>query len=195
MSHSFLRKHYEETVRTELTKLRGYKNPHEIPKVEKVVINSGVKADAEKNVITELAKDISLITGQKAIITKSRKSVANFKLRENQPIGVKVTLRGESMYEFLYRLIAVALPTIRDFRGISGKFDGQGNYNLGITDITIFPEISVETHKTHPGLDIAIVTTAKTDDEGRDLLKLFGMPFRRQETTATPAKAPTPTAA
>jgi large subunit ribosomal protein L5 len=195
MSQSFLRKYYEETVRTELTKIRGYKNPHEIPKVEKVVINSGVKADAEKNVVTDLAKDISLITGQKAIITKSRKAVANFKLRENQPIGVKVTLRGESMYEFLYRLIAVALPTIRDFRGLSGKLDGQGNYNIGITDITIFPEISVETHKTHPGLDIAIVTTAKSDDEGRDLLKLFGMPFRRQETTPAPAKAPTPTAA
>jgi large subunit ribosomal protein L5 len=189
MSQSFLRKHYQETVRTELAKIRGYKNPHQIPKIEKVVINSGVKADAEKNVITDLAKDISLITGQKAVITKSRKSVANFKLRENQPIGVKVTLRGESMYEFLYRLIAVALPTIRDFRGVSGKFDGQGNYNLGITDITIFPEISVETHKAHPGLDIAIVTTAKTDDEGRELLKLFGMPFRRQEGTA--AKAPT----
>lgn len=189
MSQSFLRKHYQETVRAELVKIRGYKNSHEIPKVEKVVINSGVKADAEKNVITELAKDISLITGQKAVITKSRKSVANFKLRENQPIGVKVTLRGESMYEFLYRLIAVALPTIRDFRGVSGKFDGQGNYNLGITDITIFPEISVETHKAHPGLDIAIVTSAKTDDDGRELLRLFGMPFRRQEGTA--AKAPT----
>jgi large subunit ribosomal protein L5 len=158
-----------------------------------VVINSGVKADAEKNVVTDLAKDIAMISGQKAVITKSRKAVANFKLREGQPIGVKVTLRGESMYEFLYRLIAVALPTIRDFRGVSGKFDGQGNYNLGITDITIFPEISVETHKAHPGLDIAIVTTAKSDDEGRELLKLFGMPFRRQETA--PAKTPTPTAA
>jgi large subunit ribosomal protein L5 len=192
---SFLRKHYNETVRPELTKIRGYTNPHQVPKIEKVVINSGVKADAEKNVIADLAKDISIITGQKPVITKSRKAVANFKLRENQPIGVKVTLRGESMYEFLYRLLAVALPTIRDFRGVSGKFDGQGNYNLGLSDITIFPEISVETHKAHPGLDVAIVTTAKTDDEGRELLKLFGMPFRRQETTPsptpTPAKAPT----
>lgn len=190
MSHSFLRKHYQETVRPELQKLRGYKNLHEIPKIEKIVINSGVKADAEKTVIQDLAKDIGIITGQKAVITKSRKSVANFKLREGQSIGVKVTLRGESMYEFLYRLVAVALPTIRDFRGISGKLDGQGNYNLGITDITIFPEISVETHKTHPGLDIAIVTTAKSDDEGRDLLKLFGMPFRRQENVPA-AKSPT----
>lgn len=190
MSKSYFRKHYQETVRPELQKLRGYTNSHQIPKIEKVVINSGVKAEAEKNVIQDLARDIGTITGQKPVITKSRMSVANFKLREDQPIGVKVTLRGESMYEFLYRLIAVALPTIRDFRGLSGKLDGQGNYNLGITDITIFPEISVETHKTHPGLDIAIVTTAKTDDEARDLLKLFGMPFRRQETAPT-AKSPT----
>lgn len=188
MSQSFLRKHYEESVRPELMKLRGYSNIHQIPRVEKIVINSGVKADAEKTVLTDLARDIALITGQKPVVTKARKSVANFKLREGQAIGVKVTLRGESMYEFLYRLIAIALPTIRDFRGVSGKFDGQGNYNLGISDITIFPEISVETHKTHPGLDIAIVTTAKTDDDARELLRLFGMPFRRPEGTA--AKAP-----
>jgi large subunit ribosomal protein L5 len=188
MSKAFLRKHYLESIKPELTKLRGYKNVHEVPKVTKIVINSGVDAAAEKNVIADLAKDIGLITGQKPIITKARKSVANFKLRQGMPIGVKVTLRGDVMYDFLYRLIAVALPTIRDFRGTSGKFDGNGNYNLGIGDITIFPEISVETHKTHPGLDIAIVTTAKTDEEGRDLLRLFGMPFRRAE---TPAKAPT----
>jgi large subunit ribosomal protein L5 len=192
---SFFRKHYTETVRSELTKIRGYQNPHQIPKIDKVVINSGVKADAEKNVIQDLAKDIGMITGQKPVITKSRKAVANFKLREGQPIGVKVTLRGDSMYEFLYRLIAIALPTIRDFRGVSGKFDGQGNYNLGITDITIFPEISVETHKAHPGLDIAIVTTAKSDDEGRELLKQFGMPFRRQENAPAPTPAKAPTAA
>jgi len=187
MSKAFLRKHYQEVVKPELIKLRGYKNVHQVPRVLKVVINSGVDAAAEKNVITELAKDIGLISGQKPIVTKARKSVANFKLRQGMPIGVKVTLRGESMYEFLYRLIAIALPTIRDFRGVSGKFDGQGNYNIGITDITIFPEISVETHKTHPGLDIAIVTSAPTDEEGRDLLKLFGMPFRRHEGAA---KAP-----
>ena len=123
------------------------------------------------------------------MITKARKSVANFKLREGMPIGVKVTLRGDSMYEFLYRLIAVALPTIRDFRGLSAKMDGQGNYNLGITDITIFPEISVETHKTHPGLDVAFVTSAEADDEGRELLRLFGMPFRRPEGAAKTAAA------
>jgi large subunit ribosomal protein L5 len=188
MSKAFLRKHYLESIKPELIKLRGYKNVHEVPKITKVVINSGVDAAAEKNVITDLSKDISLITGQKPVVTKARKSVANFKLRQGMPIGVKVTLRGDSMYEFLYRLIAVALPTIRDFRGTSGKFDGHGNYNIGISDITIFPEISVETHKTHPGLDIAIVTTAQTDEEGRELLRLFGMPFRRSE---TPTKAPT----
>ena len=188
MSKAFLRQYYNESIKAELTKLRGYKNVHDVPKVEKVVINSGVDASAEKNVLTELAKDIALITGQRPVITKARKSVANFKLRQGMPIGVKVTLRGELMYEFLYRLIAVALPTIRDFRGLSGRFDGNGNFNLGISDITIFPEISVETHKAHPGLDIAIVTTAESDDEGRDLLRLFGMPFRRTEGAT---KAPT----
>ena len=188
MSKAFLRKHYNETIKPELMKLRGYANVHQIPKITKVVINSGVDASADKNVLSDLVKDIGLISGQKPVVTKARKSVANFKLREGQSIGVKVTLRGDSMYEFLYRLIAVALPTIRDFRGIPTKLDGQGNYNLGITDITIFPEINVETHKAHPGLDIAIVTSAQNDDEGRDLLKLFGMPFRRAE---APAKAPT----
>ena len=118
MSQSFLRKHYQESVRPELMKLRGYTNLHQIPRVEKIVINSGVKADAEKTVLNDLVRDIALITGQKPVITKARKSVANFKLREGQAIGVKVTLRGEAMYEFLYRLIAVALPTIRDFRGL-----------------------------------------------------------------------------
>ena len=182
MSQPFLRKHYQEVVIPELRKLHGYKNIHQVPRLEKIVINSGVDASADKNVMAELVKDIAAISGQKPIVTEARKSVANFKLRESMPIGVKVTLRGTSMYEFLYRLVAVALPTIRDFRGIPTKFDGRGNYNLGITDVTIFPEISVETHKTHPGLDIAFVTTAETDDEGRDLLKLFGMPFRRSET-------------
>lgn len=187
MSQPFLRKQYQEVVRPELQKLRGYMNPHQIPKLEKIVINSGIDGGAEKNVLTELVKDITAITGQKPIITKARKSVANFKLRQGMPIGVKVTLRGNSMYEFLYRLIAVALPTIRDFRGVSTRFDGQGNYNLGITDITIFPEINVETHKAHPGFDIAFVTSAETDEEGRELLRQFGMPFRRSEAAKTAA--------
>ncbi len=187
MSQPFFHQHYHDVVKPEMIKLRGYTNVHQVPKLEKIVINSGVDAAAEKNVVTDLAKDIGLITGQKPVVTKARKSVANFKLRQGMPIGVKVTLRGRLMYEFLYRLVAIALPTIRDFRGLSGKLDGQGNYNIGITDITIFPEISVETHKSHPGLDIAIVTTAETDDEARELLRLFGMPFRRSESAAKPA--------
>ncbi|HEX9783578.1 MAG TPA: 50S ribosomal protein L5 [Opitutaceae bacterium] len=189
MSKAFLRKQFEDVVKPELIKLRGYKNVHQVPRLEKIVINSGVDASAEKNVIADLVKDISLITGQKPVITKARKSVANFKLRQGMPIGVKVTLRGDSMYDFLYRLIAIGLPTIRDFRGVQGRLDGQGNYNFGITDITIFPEISVEIHKTHPGLDIAFVTTAETDDEARELLRLFGMPFRRTEGASKTAAA------
>jgi len=187
MSQPFLRQQYLEVIRPELQKLRGYGNPHEIPKLEKMVINSGVDGAAEKNVMSELVKDLTAITGQKPIITKARTSVANFKLREGMPIGIKITLRGNSMYEFLFRLIAVALPTIRDFRGLSTRFDGRGDYNLGIEDITIFPEINVETHKAHPGFDIAFVTSAPTDDEGRELLRLFGMPFRRSETATTTA--------
>jgi len=187
MNQPFLLQHYHEVVRPELKKLRGYANVHEIPRLEKLVINSGVDGGAEKNVIADLAKDITLITGQKPIITKARKSVANFKLRQGMPIGVKVTLRGHNMYEFLYRLIAIALPTIRDFRGVPVRFDGKGNYNLGIGDVTVFPEINVETHRTHPGFDIAFVTTANTDEEGRDLLRLFGMPFRRSESGRTAA--------
>ncbi len=181
MSQPYFRKHYEETIRPELQRLRGYKNLHQIPRLEKVVINSGVDASAEKSVVADLARDIGLLAGQKPVITKARKAIANFKLREGVPVGVKVTLRGAAMYEFLYRLIAVAIPTIRDFRGLPVKMDGQGNYNIGITDITIFPEITVETNKVHPGIDIAIVTTAKNDDEARELLRLFGMPFRRAE--------------
>lgn len=187
MSQPFFRKHYNDVIRPELMKQLGYGNLHEIPRLEKIVINSGVDGGADKSVITDLAKDIGIITGQRPIIVKAKKSVASFKLREGMPIGVKVTLRGDTMYEFLYRLISVALPAIRDFRGVPLRLDGNGNYNLGITDLTIFPEINVETHKTHPGFDIAFVTTAKTDDEGRELLKLFGMPFRRVESAKTAA--------
>ncbi|RME69785.1 MAG: 50S ribosomal protein L5 [Verrucomicrobia bacterium] len=189
MSQPFLKKKYLEEIRPALIKSRGYKNIHQVPRLEKIVINSGVKATDDKSVLNDLVKDIAAITGQRPVITKARKSIANFKLRQGMPIGVKVTLRGEMMYHFLYRLIAVALPTIRDFRGVETKLDGQGNYNLGIADITIFPEISVETHKTHPGLDIAFVTSAETDDEGRELLRLFGMPFRRRESTTQTAAA------
>jgi large subunit ribosomal protein L5 len=178
---------YAEQVAPELVKSRGYTNKHEVPKIVKIVLNTGIDAEADKNQITDIQRDMGLIAGQKPVLTKSRKAVSNFKLREGQVVGCCVTLRGNAMWEFLYRLIAVALPTIRDFRGISPKLDGKGNYNLGVADFTIFPEITVENVKKTMGLDVTIVTTAATDDEGRELLKLLGMPFRRSETAKTQA--------
>src|SRR5215216_1561474 len=180
-----LKKIYTEQVVPELVKSRGYKNKHQVPKIVKINLNTGIDAEADKNQIADVARDIGNIAGQKPVLRKSRKAIASFKLREGQVVGCSVTLRGNAMWEFLYRLLAVALPTIRDFRGVPSKLDGQGNYNLGITDHTIFPEISVESVKKHMGLDITIVTTAQTDDEGRELLRLLGMPFRRTETTTT----------
>ncbi len=161
-------------------KARGYKNVHEIPAVEKIIINSGFGSSADKATIEQIQKDINAISGQKSVITRARKSISNFKVREGMPLGVKVTLRGDRMYDFMMRLIAVSLPGIRDFRGVPTKLDGRGNYTLGITDHTIFPEINVEGNKRTTGLDICFVTTAKTDDEARELLRLFGMPFRKQ---------------
>lgn len=185
-----LKKLYTEQVVPALVSSRGYKNKHQIPKITKVVLNTGIDADADKNQIADAARDIGLIAGQKPVLTRTRKAISNFKLKPNQVVGAFVTLRGDAMWEFLYRLLAVALPTIRDFRGVSPKLDGQGNYNLGITDFTIFPEITVENVKKTMGLDITIVTTAQTDEEGRELLKQLGMPFRRSETTAAkPANA------
>ncbi len=182
-----LKKVYIEHVVPELIKSRGYKNKHQVPKLVKVNLNSGIDAEADKNQIADVARDIGMIAGQKPILNKARKAIANFKLKPNQIVGCSVTLRGPAMWEFLQRLLAVALPTIRDFRGVGSKLDGQGNYNLGITDHTIFPEITVENVKKHMGLDITIVTTASSDDEGRELLKLLGMPFRRIESqTAAP---------
>ncbi len=182
-----LKKLYSEQVFPELMKLRGYKNRHEVPRILKVKLNSGIDAEADKNQIADVQRDLSLIAGQKPVLSRTRKAISNFKLKENQIVGCHVTLRGDSMWEFLYRLLAVALPTIRDFRGVSPKLDGQGNYNLGITDFTIFPEITVENVKKSMGLDITIVTSAETDDEGRDLLRLLGMPFRRVETKTVTA--------
>jgi large subunit ribosomal protein L5 len=177
-----LKKLYTEKVFPELMKVRGYKNRHQVPKVLKINLNSGIDAEADKNQIADVQRDLALIAGQKPILSKTRKAISNFKLKENQVVGCHVTLRGDSMWEFLYRLLAVALPTIRDFRGVSPKLDGQGNYNIGISDFTIFPEITVENVKKTMGLDITIVTTANTDEEGRELLRLLGMPFRRSET-------------
>jgi len=138
----------------------------------------GVSSSLEKSAVDDAAKDLAAITGRKPVITKSRKSIANFKLRQNQPVGCYVTLRRDAMYEFFDRLVATALPRIRDFRGISPrKFDGRGNYSLGISDQTIFPEIDLDKIKRQQGMDITIVTSARTDEEARDLLKLMGMPF------------------
>ncbi len=177
----YLKQHYFEQIVPALTKSRGYKNNHEVPKLTKISLNTGIDAEADKNQIADIQRDLSAIAGQKAVLTKSKKAISNFKLRQGQVVGAHVTLRGDAMWEFLYRLLAVALPTIRDFRGVHSKLDGQGNYALGITDFTIFPEIVVENVKKSMGLDINIVTTAETDDEGRELLKLLGMPFRRTE--------------
>jgi len=179
-----LKKIYVETVVPALTTSRGYKNVHQVPKIEKVVLNTGISSDADKNIIAETQRDLSAIAGQKALLNKSRKAIANFKLKQGQIVGSHVTLRGDAMWHFLMRLLAVALPTIRDFRGVPNKLDGQGNYNIGIADFTIFPEIIVENNKRQMGLDITIVTSARTDEEGRELLKLLGMPFRRIEPAA-----------
>ena len=184
-----LKKLYVEQVAPELVKSRGYNNKHQVPKITKIVVNTGIDAEADKNQIADVQRDLAQITGQKPVLTKSKKAISNFKLRQGQVVGCCVTLRSNSMWEFLYRLLAVALPSIRDFRGVSPKLDGQGNYNLGITDHSIFPEINLEAIKKHMGLDITIVTTAESDDEGRELLRLLGMPFRRSETKSTTTTA------
>ncbi|HTJ79015.1 MAG TPA: 50S ribosomal protein L5 [Rariglobus sp.] len=176
-----LKKLYLEQIVPELVKSRGYKNTHEVPKITKISLNTGIDAEADKNQIADVARDLAAIAGQKPVLAKSKKAISNFKLRQGQVVGAHVTLRGDRMWDFLYRLLAVALPTIRDFRGVGSKLDGQGNYNLGVSDFTIFPEITVENVKKSMGLDITIVTTAGTDEEGRELLKLLGMPFRRTE--------------
>jgi large subunit ribosomal protein L5 len=147
----------------------------------KINLNTGIDADADKNQIADIARDMAALAGQKPLLNKTKRAIANFKLKPNQTTGCSVTLRGPAMWEFLYRLLSVALPSIRDFRGVPSKLDGQGNYSLGVTDFSIFPEINLENVKKSMGLDVTIVTTAETDDEGRDLLRLLGMPFRRVE--------------
>src|SRR3954468_7093284 len=181
-----LKKLYAEQVAPELVKSRGYKNKHQVPKLVKISLNSGIDADADKNQIADVARDLAAISGQKPILNRTKRAIANFKLKPNQVTGCSVTLRGAAMWEFMYRLLAVALPTIRDFRGVPSKLDGQGNYSLGITDFTIFPEITMENVKKTMGLDITIVTSAENDDEGRELLRLLGMPFRRVEQQNAP---------
>jgi large subunit ribosomal protein L5 len=169
---------YVNEVVPALKQKRQYKNVHQIPRMEKIVVNMGVSASLEKGAIEDAAKDLAQITGRKPVISKSRKSIANFKLRENVPIGCRVTLRRDAMYEFFDRLVAVTLPRIRDFRGTSLRsFDGRGNYSLGIAEQTVFPEIELDKIKRQQGMDITIVTSAQNDEEARELLKLMGMPF------------------
>jgi len=178
---SRLREHYETTVVKELMKQFEYSSIMEVPKIEKIVLNMGV-GDAVFNakVLDDAVEELKLIAGQQPVVTKAKKSISNFKLREGMPIGTKVTLRGERMYYFLDKLVSIALPRVRDFRGISSNaFDGRGNYTVGIKEQIIFPEVSLDKVKKVRGLDIVIVTTAKTDQEGRALLTHLGMPFKK----------------
>jgi large subunit ribosomal protein L5 len=170
---------YKSRVVAALREKHGYKNIHQIPKITKVVVNTSIGAGSDSKEALEIAKaEIATITGQRPIATLSKKSIANFKLRQGQAIGAKVTLRGRTMYEFLERLICMSLPRIRDFRGVSTKaFDGNGNYTLGVADQSIFPEIELDKIKRNIGFDITIVTTARTNEEAKSLLSELGMPF------------------
>ncbi len=185
-----LKKVYDEQVVPVLKKELGVTNPHMIPRITKVVLNSAFSADADKNHQAEVLKELTKIAGQKPVVTHARKSVANFHVREGMPLGCTVTLRGAAMYEFLARLIYIALPMIRDFRGVSNRLDGRGNYSLGIADHSIFAETPSDgTQKANIGLDITIVTTATDDNAGRSLLRELGMPFRKSsKAAATSAK-------
>ena len=173
-----LRKLYKEKVIEQLRKERGYKNVMDVPRLTKIVVNMGINSQVDKDTIKALGEDLGTITGQRPVMTKSRKSIANFKLREGQVVGAKVTLRGARMFEFMDRLVSVVLPRIRDFRGVSKKaFDGRGSYTLGLKEQTLFPEIDPDKVKKHQGMDITFVSTASTNDEARDLLRMLGMPF------------------
>ena len=178
---SRLKEMYSNEIMSAMKEKFGYKNVMQIPKLEKIVINMGVgEARENAKVLDAAVKDLETITGQKAVITRAKKSVANFKLREGMPIGCKVTLRGDKMYEFLDRLVNLALPRVRDFRGVNpNAFDGRGNYALGIKEQLIFPEIEYDKVDKVRGMDVIMVTTAETDEEARELLTQFGMPFKK----------------
>lgn len=173
------RKLYDEQIVKAMTEKFGYKNSMEVPRITKIVLNMGVgEATQDKKKVEQAALEMTKIAGQKAVITKAKKSIAQFKLREGMPIGAKVTLRRERMYEFLDRFVTIALPRVRDFRGLNPKsFDGRGNYATGLKEQLIFPEISYESVDKIRGMDVIVATTAKTDDEARELLRLFGFPF------------------
>lgn len=174
---------YMDEIREQMMKKFGYKNIMQVPKLDKIVVNMGIGEARENEKILEAAtRDMATITGQKPVITKAKKSIANFKIREGMPIGCKVTLRGDRMYEFLDRLVNLALPRVRDFRGVNpNSFDGRGNYALGIKEQLIFPEIEYDKIDKVRGMDIIFTTTANTDEEARELLRLFNMPFAREQ--------------
>ncbi len=192
---SFLLEKYQKEIVPALMEQYSYRNPMMVPRIEKVVINMGLGEAVQKPSVIELAvNELTAITGQKPVVTRARRSIAGFKLREGMPIGVKVTLRNQRMYEFLERLLYVALPAVRDFKGVSDTaFDGHGNYSLGIKEQTIFPEIDYDRVDTMRGMNITIVTTAENDEQSQTLLRLVGMPFRRrkkkEEATAEEATA------
>ncbi|MBQ0088794.1 MAG: 50S ribosomal protein L5 [Prevotellaceae bacterium] len=182
MNTAQLKNEYKERIAPALMKQFNYSTPMQIPVLKKIVINQGLgAATADKKIIDVAINELSAIVGQKAVATISRKDVANFKVRKKMPIGVRVTLRRERMYEFLERLVRVALPRIRDFKGIGGKFDGRGNYTLGIEEQIIFPEINIDSVERIQGMNITFVTSAPTDEEGYALLKEFGLPFRNEK--------------
>jgi large subunit ribosomal protein L5 len=178
-----LRKEYDEKIVAAMIEKFGYKNRMEVPRLDKIVINMGVgEATQDKKKVETAAAEMELIAGQKPVITKAKKSIAQFKLREGMPIGVKVTLRRERMYEFLDRLVTIALPRVRDFRGLNPKsFDGRGNYAMGLKEQLVFPEINYDRIEKVRGMDIIVTTTAKTDDEARELLRLFNFPFPQDQ--------------
>ncbi|WP_165010573.1 50S ribosomal protein L5 [Neisseria yangbaofengii] len=175
-----LREYYKDTVVPELVKQFGYKSIMEVPRIEKITLNMGVgEAIADKKVMEHAVSDLEKIAGQKPVVTVARKSIAGFKIRDNYPVGCKVTLRRDQMFEFLDRLVTIALPRVRDFRGVNGKsFDGRGNYNMGVREQIIFPEIEYDKIDALRGLNITITTTAKTDEEAKALLSLFKFPFK-----------------
>jgi large subunit ribosomal protein L5 len=175
-----LKKAFDERIAAQLQAELGFQNPYQVPRLEKIVLNVGLgEAIQNAKVLDSAVAELAAITGQRPVITKSRKAIANFKLREGMPIGAMVTLRGARMYEFLDRLLTVALPRVRDFKGVSDRaFDGRGNYSLGITEQIIFPEIDIDKIDKVKGLTVSIVTTARTDSEGKALLRALGMPFR-----------------
>ena len=183
-----LKTDYEDRIVKAMTEKFGYKNRLEVPRLEKITLNMGVgEASQDKKKVQTAAEEMALIAGQKPVITKAKKAISNFKVRENWPVGCKVTLRRDRMYEFLDRLVTVALPRVRDFRGVNPKsFDGRGNYAMGLKEQIVFPEISYEKIEKVRGLDIIVTTTARTDEEARELLTLFGFPFPAPEPQAQP---------